>query len=136
MTATREERIRNLMRQTISEACEIVLMKDAGFTLPTIWDWLLPWRALRWQRRLRADLADYIVKQRTAKDKIHAAITQPMEDVLKPTFELHIRWRCDQEEVYCTDDTTVKVKDWAEVIHHIRQIEDKNTVLSVERLNT
>ena len=48
---------------------------------------------------------------------------------------IKITWRCDQEEYFCTDDVTLFVNTWEEVLKEIKSIEARSTVISVERVD-
>lgn len=49
-------------------------------------------------------------------------------------MSVKIIWRCDQEEYHCTDDVTLFVNSWDEVLQEVKKIEAHCTVLSIERI--
>lgn len=50
-------------------------------------------------------------------------------------MKIKIRWRCDCEEAYVTDNVTIEVDTWDEVLREIESIEgSSNTVLTLERM--
>ncbi len=50
-------------------------------------------------------------------------------------MSIKITWRCDQEEYFCTDDVTLFLYTWEEVLQEVKKIEARNTVLSIERVD-
>jgi L-asparaginase/Glu-tRNA(Gln) amidotransferase subunit D len=44
-----------------------------------------------------------------------------------------ITWRIDTEEIFTLDSSHLEYKNWEDVFADIRQIETRNTVLSVQR---
>jgi hypothetical protein len=46
-----------------------------------------------------------------------------------------IRYRCDEEESYCEDDTALWDTTWEAVLDEIKSIESHATVLEIQRLD-
>ena len=50
-------------------------------------------------------------------------------------MNIKIRYRCDEEEVFCTDDTVLRDTTWAKVMAEVDSIEAHATVLEITRID-
>jgi hypothetical protein len=47
---------------------------------------------------------------------------------------IKLRWRCDNEESFITDDAIYQIQDWTELPKLIAEIEIHHTFIGLERL--